>query len=247
MATIIDNLIAYRVLSMLVKPFNETDAFKLGIIDDTGKNLIPSRKLDTSEQKNAYTYLHRLVFNLKKLLNKLPGGESKLKNLVAAFFLIREAYEKNTVRIDEQELDRLVAMLDEGVILAEEQLIVEEFMMLSEDVGGAPTNSTGAAVSTDQPVIRKRQPRRFAKFVVNDDVYKRFSNGKSKFRKWAEYLNLEDEGQQQIYKFAKKNPNGVIILQNGKDTKAIRFNRKGGGSWSKVKRTTRQVNNNVVD
>lgn len=249
MAYVLDNLIAYRVLSMLVKPFVETDAYKLGIIDDQGKNLIPSRKFTSSEQKDAYSYLHRLVFNLKKLLNKLPGGDSKMKNLVAAFFLLREAYEKKSVQIDEQELEQLIAMLDEGVTLAEEELIVEDFMMLMEDGegGGAPANVTGAAVSTDIPVIRKRKPRRFARFVVNDDVYKRFSNGKAKFRKWAEYLNLEDEGQQQIYKFAKKNPNGVIILHNGKESKAIRFNRKGGGSWSKVKRTTKQVNNNVVD
>lgn len=246
MGQVIDNLIAYRVLTMLVKPFPETDAYKLGIIDDTGKNLIKARDLKTQEQKNAYNYLTRLVFNLKRLLNKLPGGESKLKNIVAAFFLVREAYANNTTSVDEERFERLIEMLDEGVVLAEEQLIVEEFFMLNEEVGGAPTNSTGAAVSTDQPVIRKRKPRRFARFVVNDDVYKRFTNGKAKFRKWSEYLNLEDEGQQQIYKFAKKNPNGVIILQNGKDTKAIRFNRRGGGAWSKVKRATR-VNNNVVD
>ncbi len=110
----------------------------------------------------------------------------------------------------------------------------------------APANATGAAVSTDQPVIKKRQPRRFAKFVVSDDVFRRFSNGKSKFRKWSDYLNLEDEGQQQIYKFARKNPNGVIILQNGKEVKSIRFNPKGGGAWSKIKRPSKQVNNEII-
>lgn len=242
MTPVIDNLLAYRILSMLVKPFNETDAFKLGIIDADGNTLIKSRDFTTSDQRAAFNYLHRLVFNLKKLINKLPGGESKLKNLVAAFFLVREAYETKSTKIDEQKLYKLVELLDQGVCLAEAQLVVEEFLALNED---APANATGAAVSTDQPVI-KRRPRRFARFVVNDEVYSKFAAGKSKFRKWSSYLNLEDEGQKMIYDFAKKNPNGVIILHNGKDSKSIRFNRRGGGSWSKIKRPARQINNEVV-
>lgn len=242
MSQVVDNLIAYRVLTMLVKPFAETDAYKLGIIDDKGNNLIKARDFDKQEQRNAYNYLTRLVFNLKKLLNKLPGGESKTKNLIAAFFLLKEAYAIRSVRVDEQDLERLIQMMEEGVCLAEEQLVVEDFMMLNED---APANATGAAVSTDQPVIRK--PKRFARFTVNDEVYNKFSNGKAKFRKWSQYLNLEDEGQAMIYNFAKKNPNGVIILHNGKDTKSIRFNRRGGGNWSKIKRPSKKVNTNVVD
>lgn len=241
MATI-DNLIAFRVLSMLVKPFNETDAYKLGIIDEKGTNLIKTRDLLTSEQRSAYTYLHRLVFNLKKIINKLPGGESKLKNLIAAFFLFKESYQSRSVRVDEYQLEKVISLLDEGVVFAEEQLVVEEFVSLNED---APVNATGPAVATDQPVIRRR-PKRFARFVVNDEVYNRFGGGKAKFRKWSEYLNLEDDGQRQIYEFAKKNPNGVIILHNGKNTKAIRFNRQGGGNWSKIKRPTKQVNNDML-
>lgn len=250
MSYVIDNLIAYRVLSMLVKPFVETDAYKLGIIDENGNNLIKSRNFVRQEQKDAYNYLTRLVFNLKKLLLKLPGGDSKLKNIIAAFFLVKESYGTRTTSVDEDRLHKIVSLLDEGVVFAEEQLIVEEFfqaVILSEENGGAasgPANVTGAGVSTDQPVIRK--PKRFARFTVNDEVFNKFSNGKAKFRKWSEYLNLEDDGQKMIYNFAKRNPNGVIILHNGKDTKSIRFNRQGGGAWSKIKRPTKQVNNEVV-
>lgn len=240
MTAVVDNLIAYRVLSMLVKPFVETDAYKLGIIDDKGNNLIKSRDFKTSEQRNAYTYLHRLVFNLKKLLAKLPGGDAQLKNLVAAFFLIKESYGSRTT-IDESQLHDIINLIDSGVILAEEQLVVEEFLLVEDAVA----NVTGPGVSTDAPVIR-RKPKRFARFTVNDDVYNRFSNGKAKFRKWSSYLNLENEGEKMIYDFARKNPNGVIILHNGKNTKAIRFNRNGGGSWSKLKRPSKQINNNVV-
>ena len=60
MSQAIDNLIAYRVLTMLVKPFSETDAFKLGIIDNKGKNLIKPSSFDTQEQRDAYTFLHQI-------------------------------------------------------------------------------------------------------------------------------------------------------------------------------------------
>lgn len=240
MAAIVDNLIAYRVLSMLVKPFEETDAYKLGIIDATGKNLIKSRDLKTSEQKDAYTYLHRLVFNLKKLLNKLPGGESKLKNLVAAFFLLKESYPKRSVVVDEARLMSIIKLLDEGVILAEELLVVQDFMLMEDAVAG-PANVTGAGVSTDAPVIR----RRFARFKVEDqNLFNKFTSGRAPGRSIASYLNLEDSVQRKIYEFARKNPDSVLILHNGKSEKAIQVNHNS--SWSKVKRPVRQVNNNVV-
>lgn len=235
MGQVIDNLIAYRVLSMLVKPFDQTEAFRLGIIDAQGKVLIKASDLKTQEQKAAYNYLTRLVFNLKRLINKLPGGDNKIKNLVAALLLIREAQDSRTIFVNEQRFNEVIGMLDDGYILAEEQLIVEEF--LSED---APANATGAAVSTDQPVIRK--PKRFGRFTVGDDVYNRFPEGKANFRKIASYLNMEDEGQQLIHKFAMKNPGAVIILHNGKNKKLIR----NGDKWSKTNRPVKQVNNNVV-
>lgn len=235
MGQVIDNLIAYRVLSMLVKPFDQTEAFRLGIIDAQGKVLIKASDLKTQEQKAAYNYLTRLVFNLKRLINKLPGGDNKIKNLVAALLLIREAQDSRTIFVNEQRFNEVIGMLDDGYILAEEQLIVEEF--LYED---APANATGAAVSTDQPVVRK--PKRFGRFTVGDDVYNRFPEGKANFRKIASYLNMEDEGQQLIHKFAMKNPGAVIILHNGKNKKLIR----NGDKWSKTNRPVKQVNNNVV-
>ena len=48
---------------------------------------------------------------------------------------------------------------------------------------------------------------------------------------------MEDDAQSAIYNYARKNPRGVIILQNkAGDTRAIRFNRNGGGSWRNIKR-----------
>ena len=107
MSRIIDNLIAYRILYMLVTPFIDTDAFKLNIIDANGKNLKKTSTLKTSEERDAYTYLHRLVFNMKKILLRLPGGDSKLKNLIAGLWLVKEYY---------QSKDRTTSLMEEKLM-----------------------------------------------------------------------------------------------------------------------------------
>ena len=67
-----DLVYTFRFLKMLTTPFDETDAFKLGIIDKDGKR-IKSKKVETSGEKSAYSSFHRLVFNIKKLLAKAMG------------------------------------------------------------------------------------------------------------------------------------------------------------------------------
>lgn len=160
MSRIVDNLIAYRVLSMMVKNFEDTKAFKLGIIDAKGKNLKKASSLRTTEEKDAYSYLNRLTFNMKKIINKLPGGESKLKSLVAALFLVKEYYEgnKRTTSLMEDRFNQIMEVLDNGVILAEEELAVKKFIEVEED---APVNATGDAVSTNEPVVKKKDVKKY--------------------------------------------------------------------------------------
>ena len=75
MGRAIDLFVTYRFLKLLTTPFNKTDAFKLGIIDADGnrvkkpKSTQPAIELTTTEQKSAYTILHKLVFNIKKILS----------------------------------------------------------------------------------------------------------------------------------------------------------------------------------
>jgi len=86
-----DLVYTYRFLRLLTLSWEETDAFKLGIIDKDGKALKKSKELETSEERDAYTVFIRLVFNIKRLLNKVPMiGKSKLTSFAAAFFLIKE-------------------------------------------------------------------------------------------------------------------------------------------------------------
>lgn len=163
MSRIVDNLVAYKILYMLVKPFAETDAYKYGIIDEKGKVLKKVSTLSTTKERDSYTYLHRLVFNVKKIINKLPGGESKLKNIVAALWLVRECYEKTTNQILlEKKLGFILEKIEnDNLILVEEEILVERFMAkVSED---APANVTGAGVSTNEPVVFVKNKKRINK------------------------------------------------------------------------------------
>jgi hypothetical protein len=146
---------------MLVTNFTDTEAFKLGIIDAKGKNLRKANTFKTSDERDAYTFLNRLVFNMKKIINKLPGGENKTKSLVAALWLVKETYESGSrsTAMMQEKFDKLMTMMDNRVSLVEEELLVKKF--LSEEGEGGSMNVTGAAVSTDEPKIDKKNIKKF--------------------------------------------------------------------------------------
>ena len=86
----VDLLIAYRVIKILVTPFNKQPAYKMGIIDDKGKVLKKYRTLTTSGEKQSYTMLHRFVFNLKRILAKAGIRGALGSFAVATALLLRE-------------------------------------------------------------------------------------------------------------------------------------------------------------
>lgn len=241
----VDNLMAFKFLYLLVQPFDKTKAFKLGVIDADGKLLIKSKD-QTKEQKEAYDYLDRLVFNLKRLIGKLPGGKTMLASFIAALYLVREEKMTNS-QIEERFNEILSKITEQEITLVEETLLVEEFLeMYTEDgaVASVPANVTGANVSTDIPAIRtkkKRIPRKFAQFEVAQETFEKFKKGKKKFSKWSEYLDLSDPDHAKIYDYAKKNPKGVLVLKNGDRVKGIRYNKNGGGKWHKIARRGKPV------
>ncbi len=101
MGRAIDLFVTYRFLKLLTTPFEKTDAYKLGIIDDDGnrirqpKSTKPAVELSTSELKNAYTILHKLVFNIKKIFAKVPGLRTKVGTYAAALFLLKDTFKES--------------------------------------------------------------------------------------------------------------------------------------------------------
>ena len=101
MGRAIDLLITYRIIKLLVTPFEKHDAYRYGIIDKDGKVLRKTKNLVTAKEKDSYTILHRFVFNLKRLLGLLPGGKTKFASYAAALaLLLKENKDVNAIEIE---------------------------------------------------------------------------------------------------------------------------------------------------
>jgi len=100
----------YKFLRILTTPWESTDAFKLGIVDEKGKILKKHRKLKLDKEKEAYTMMHRLVWKLKRLMEKIPFGKSRLASYAAALWLIKE--EKEFHGTDEELQESFLTFLE---------------------------------------------------------------------------------------------------------------------------------------
>ena len=87
---IVDLLITYRIVKLISTPWEQQEAFKFGIIDKNGNVLKKSNKLNTEAEKDSYTILHRFVFNLKRILQKVGMGSSLSSFAVALAFILKE-------------------------------------------------------------------------------------------------------------------------------------------------------------
>lgn len=176
-ANIVDTIIIFRILKKLTTPWEKTDAFKTGLIDKNGKILV-KKKERTPEQKKAFTLLDRMVFNLKRLLAKVPGGKSQLGSYVAALALIKEYVEQEanketaTALMEKLEEHKFIPKqkhdigTPEGYLDAMEEEIMRE-MTSGAAFGGrlsgagtnADINATGLA-GLDKPLNSKPQKKK---------------------------------------------------------------------------------------
>ena len=86
-----DLYFVFRFLRLLTMDYKKTDAYKYKIIDAKGNPLRKSSELETTDEKASYTMLHRMVFKIRRLIEKVPiVGKSILLNYAAALFLLKE-------------------------------------------------------------------------------------------------------------------------------------------------------------
>ena len=120
MGRAIDLFVTYRFIKLLVTPFEKTDAYRLGIIDADGKRILEPgttnkpTTLRTVEEKSAYTVLHKLVFNIKKLFGKVPGLRTKLGTYAAALFLLKDTFKESVDDPDIFEKEFMKYLKEEG-------------------------------------------------------------------------------------------------------------------------------------
>ena len=92
MSRAVDLFVTYRFLKLLVTPWKKQEAYKQGIIDDKGKALKKAKDLTTEAERESFTLLHRLIFNCKRIMGKIPFVRSQLGTYATALFLLKEHY-----------------------------------------------------------------------------------------------------------------------------------------------------------
>lgn len=128
----IDFYMSYRFIRELTKSWTQMEAYKLGIIDEKGNILKKSRELESQDERDAYTPFNRMVWNLKKLLEKL-GGKSKIVSYSTAAWMLKENKELVQMEIEK--------------ILSEEE---------------AATNTSSGVADKDNPlfVVRRKKKKK---------------------------------------------------------------------------------------
>ena len=125
---VVDLFLVYQFIRRLVTPFEKWEAYKLGIIDAKGNILIRRKDFTKIAERKAFGIFDRLVLNLKRLLGKLPLGQTRIASYAAALWLIKEEQRmldagllNEDYELDDIEIEtRLQAFLDEyGEIIAE--------------------------------------------------------------------------------------------------------------------------------
>jgi len=147
MTRFVDSLIAYRILRMLTTAFEDTDAYRLGIIDKKGKELKKMSQLNSADEKDAYSILHRMIFRIKRIIEKVPVDNKKLASFTAALALIKENYNVKSEPIDleMQYLNKLNSpLLEEDISITEKFLSERYTLTFKQFCEEAPANNASA-------------------------------------------------------------------------------------------------------
>jgi len=95
---------------MLTTPWEKMQAYKFGFIDKNGTRIkqikVDGKNVDnnpeSAAEKASLTPLHRLVWNLKKIINKVPFGKSQFASYAVALLMLKETNE-----LDEDQMEEL--------------------------------------------------------------------------------------------------------------------------------------------
>lgn len=190
MSAMSDAIITYAILRKFTTPIKDTEAFKLGLVDENGVPTYKATHDDSEVNRDAYTLLDRLVFKLKRIFKNMPPFAKLVGGYAAALAFIKESVDEEDFSVFEN-LDSNKAnywgnvLLGECVVAFDDHFIIEcaETPSLLRKIVEAYTNgnqdlvceemaasmtASGNAVSTGQvqglatePVITKKKQKEY--------------------------------------------------------------------------------------
>lgn len=165
---IVDNLIALRIMYLLVKPFKSWPACKQGIIDEGGNLLIPKKS------SSDWTMLHKMVAKLKRFIQLAPGGKSVIASLIGAYMLVKESaldVEEFWPRTDEELYEDFINKVNN---LTEED--INQYIPLLEEIGSGVAIAAGTAPDEQgnvEPIVNSVKNKYTKRNQKNNNLIRR--------------------------------------------------------------------------
>ena len=169
----------FNLLKTLATPFNKTKAYKLGIIDAEGNVLKRHKELETFAEKNAYSNFERIIFNIKKLIEKVPLSDLDLKKnpvmrvlhpqlnkgitnvAKASYYMLQENAEYNKTKTFAK--------------FAWEDL--EEMVNVTTGIAGLPPDDPPVSKSAQKKHRKKNKKKKKLQRWITFKEFERLSNG----------------------------------------------------------------------
>jgi len=211
MSRFLDSIITFRIFQKLNQKWDETNAFKLGIIDANGKVLRKYSELKTTEEKDAYTLLDRLVFNIKRMLEIVPLGKTRVATLFTSIALLKEelmerGVSENDISILEEKLDSILQPIMEDVA--------------ANSVGDGSSTSTNVGVPLGGMVRRRNWVDRKEKifntqvFELSPEDWNKAFKGRQKGQKWSDFFPDDHPVGKEIKAYHSSYPKKPILVKN---------------------------------
>ena len=100
--------------------------------------------------------------------------------------------------------------------------------------GAIAANRTGNTPNMAMPPDGNRLGtvrRKYRQFNVESATFRKFQAGRMKFERWSKFLDMQNETHNEIYNYAKKNRDHVVVLKDD-DTGALRAIRRPSANGS---------------
>lgn len=138
---IVDLFLVYQMIKRLATPFEKWSAYELGIIDDKGMPLKKRKDLRTVKERDAWGLYDVMIAKIKRLIEKVPGGATRLGSYAAALWLIKESKNYDAEMLNEESVSK---ELEDYIRYVEENYEFDEDAPVNNVGGGDIAGSGGA-------------------------------------------------------------------------------------------------------
>lgn len=222
---------AYKFIFLLTQKWEDTKAYKEGIIDKNGNVLKKISQMNSSE-KSTYNRFVRLVFSIKRMLQKIPFAQSTIGRYASAVALLQEDYIDNCDMIlmeyiTENNLQKnaifqqLPVYFFENVDYNSSNIKTYFGLLFDSDYNLLSEMNTTAGIDMSPVKIKRKDIEEsgddnFAGSTVfncNSDIFERCRLGKQKYHKYEKYVGSDEFGEK-VREYGRTFPQKPIVLRD---------------------------------